>query len=213
MGRANVINTVFYALLPNADDPQRLVQKLGLPLDCAAHSGANWFTPGMADGKLCPAALALSRRDLVRVLATEPALVARTVLAGVARTRPWIPSYLGVVEGEALGRLPATHPSLDSALVALPASAYFALMAGLPLWAGWLVLRRREPTQQAANAVLAVLATYPWFSLTIVVLGDGYADTAKQSQLGTAALLAAVILAMAMSVRGVRRVRPAAAVD
>ena len=212
MGRANVINAVFYALLPNADDARDFVRKLRLPEECAAYSGANWFTPGMAEGTLCPAALSLSRRDLVRVLATEPRLVARTVLAGVARSRPWVPAYLGVVEGDVLGRLPATHPSLDSALAALPASIYLALIAGLPLWAAGLILLRRAPTQQAANVVLAVLALYPWFSLVVVVLGDGYADTAKQSHLGTTALLSVVFVATVLTVCTLRRPATEAAV-
>jgi hypothetical protein len=205
MGRANIVNTVFYALLPNADDPERFVEKLGLPSACAAHSGKNWFTPGMAEGELCPAAMELSRPALTMALASEPALVLRTLWSGVPRSRPWIPSYLGLVEGEAMGRLPASHPTLDRVYVALPSWLHLILMAGVPCVATLLIWRRRERSQQAANAVLAVLASYPWFSLAVVVLGDGYADTAKQSHLGHAALLAAIALSAMLMVRALRR--------
>jgi hypothetical protein len=205
MGRANKINTVFHALLPHAEDGPQLMRDLGLPAACAEHAGANWFTPGMAEGQLCPEALTLSRRALLRVVLTQPQLTARVVLDGVRRSRPWIPSYLGLVEGRALGRLPPTHPSLDRALSALPETAYLLLLGALPLWAAWLVWRRREAGQQAANVAIAILATYPWFSLAVVVLGDGYADTAKQSHLGTTAALAALVMAAALSFGARRR--------
>lgn len=194
MGRANVINTVFYAVLPTADEPRRLATQLGLPAECAVHAGKSWFAPGMAEGELCPQALKLSRRQVLLTLAGQPGLVARVLLGGVERNRPWIPANLGLVEGQRLGRLPASQPTLDRLYAVLPQGVYLGLLVAVPFIALVRILRRRDPSQQAANAVLAVLAAYPWFSLAVVVFGDGYADTSKQSHLGHAAFLAALLL-------------------
>ncbi len=201
MGHANLINTLFFAVLPNAGDPLRITRELGLPDACAAQSGKNWFSPGMEERKLCPQAFELTRFDLAGVLARHPRLVARVVLGGVPRSRPWIPNHLGVVEHERWGRLPEAYPSLDRTLMMLPNRAYLALLACLPLMAALLIVRRRRREQTAANCILAILATLPWLSLTVVVFGDGYADTPKQSHFGTTALLAGVCLLVLLTLR------------
>jgi len=201
MRHANLINTVFYAVLPNADDPLQVTRALGLPDACAAQSGKNWFTPGMQEQTLCPNAFELTRVDLVRVLVAEPALVARVILGGIIRSRPWIPPHLGLVEQQSVGRLPRWHSTLDRVLMALPDRAYLALMTCLPLMAAILILRRRRSDQMAANALLAILATLPLFSVAVVVFGDGYADTPKQSHLGTTTLLAGVCLLVMLALR------------
>jgi hypothetical protein len=194
MAHANLINTVFFAVLPNADDPLRITRELGLPDACAAQSGKNWTSPGMQEKALCPQAFELTRVDLARVLLMHPRLIARVVLGGVSRSRPWIPSGLGVVEHHVMGHLPGAYPSLDRALMMLPDRLYLALTVCLPLMAAFLIARRRRREQTAANCILAILVTLPWLSLLVVVFGDGYFDTAKQSHFGTAALLAGVCL-------------------
>jgi hypothetical protein len=201
MSHANLVDTLFYAVLPNARDPLRITRELGLPDACAAQSGKSWFSPGMQDKKLCPQVFELTRADLARVLLMHPRLVARVVLAGVPRSRPWIPTHLGVVQYQRWGRLPDAYPSLDRTLMSLPDCVYLALMACLPLTAALLIARRRRPDQTAANCILAILATLPWLCLVVVVFGDGYADTAKQSHFGTMALLAGVCLQTAIGVR------------
>lgn len=208
MARANIVNTIFYGLLPQTDDPARFVQDLGLPNECAELVGDSWFTPGMMQGELCPHAQELSRVDLVRALAHQPVVVPRLMFEMVMHQRPWVPQFLGLVAGRSMGRLGAPHFSLDTLLSALPGWAYFGLIAGLPL-AAWASLRMRNtPEQHAANAVLAILSTYPWFGLAVVAFGDGGIDASKQSHLATTAVIGACVVLLALMLSRVRGCDP-----
>jgi hypothetical protein len=207
MHRANVVNTVFYAMLPESMDRVVLTRALGLPETCARHSGSSWFSPGMQEGQLCPEALDLTRADVARGLLAEPLLLPRMAIEGLRRSRPWIPPYLGVVEGEELGRLPATHPSLDRLWQALPPALHLAWFAALPIAAIAAVRLRRDPSQAPANLVLGLCAFLPWLGIVVVVFGDGYADTAKQFHLGHTLALAGGLLALLLAADAlVRRV-------
>jgi hypothetical protein len=204
MRRANIVNTVFYAMLPQSNDRIALSRALRLPEPCSAHSGSSWFTHGMAEGTLCPEALTLSRVDLARGLVSEPSLLPRVLWEGARRSRPWIPPHLGVVEHCRSESLPATHPSLDRLLQRLPEPAYLALLLLLPVLALGLARLRREP-EAAGHAALILCSILPWPCLAVVVLGDGYADTAKQSHLGTAFFVSAVVLSAMFAAAGVWR--------
>lgn len=201
MRRANTINTVFYAMLPRSTDPLSLTRSLGIDEACSALAGSNWFTPGMQEGALCPEALDLTRMDIVRALLQQPMLAPRVLIEGARRSRPWIPAYLGLVEGTSMGTLPPAHPSLGTVLDGLPMRLYLAAFGALPFVSLGFVLMRPRPSQRAGNAVLSILGFLPSLCLAIVVLGDGYADTAKQMHLGTTLALSCYVLLALIGVR------------
>jgi hypothetical protein len=190
MGHANLINALFDAVLPSSEDPAGLVAKLGLPVECARYSGESWFTPGMAEGGHCREAFELKRTRFLAVLLREPGLLAKLWIGGVARMRPWVPKYLGLVEGEEGGALPTAQPSLGVVLDLLAPSWWLAsMLLLLPLGvAATRTLARRG--EHAGATVMLTLGALPGILLLIAVLGDGYGDTAKQSHLATAMLVA-----------------------
>jgi len=190
MRQANTINALFNGVLPNADDPERLLRELGLPAECARYSGEGWYTPGMAEGMRCGQAFELKRSRFLAVLLRDPALVARTWLDGVPRLRPWVSDYLGLVAGQHVGALPASQPSLSRVLDRLDPAAWMALVLSLPV-AGVAVAWRLAARQDHAGAAATLaLGTLPAMLLLIVVLGDGRGDVAKQAHLATTMLLA-----------------------
>ena len=190
IGRANLINTLFYAVLPNADDPEGLLGKLGLPADCAKYSGESWFTPGMAEGRRCEQAFELKRSRLLAMLLREPRLLANVWIGGVPRMRPWVPRYLGLVEGQERGVLPGAQPTLSTVLDGFDHTWWFVFVLSLPVLGLALTRALVLVGEHASAAATLLLSSLPAALLLIVVLGDGYADTAKQSHLATTMLLA-----------------------
>jgi hypothetical protein len=191
---ANVVDTLFTALLPNARDPAALLEDLGLPQDCLQQSGSSWYTPGMSERTLCPQVFAIDQRDLLRAALSDPAMSTRALIGGIAQMAPWIPGHLGVVEDQAFSGLPESVPSWSRVVDALGAKALGAWLFGLPMVALGLVLFRRSASQVAANVVVLAVSALPLCVLGAAVFGDGYADLARHTQLGIAALLAGTMM-------------------
>lgn len=191
---ANVVDTLFTALLPNAGDPAALLDQLGLPRECLQQSGSSWYTPGMGERMLCPQVFAIGHGDLLRAALADPAMLARALVGGIAQMAPWIPDHLGVVEGQAHAGLPESVPSWSRMVDAMGARALGGWLSAVPLVAFFLVLFRRAPAQAAANVVVLAASVLPLCVLGAAVFGDGYADLARHVQLGVAALLAATAM-------------------
>lgn len=189
IARANITNTVLEAVLGSSADPQRTASRLGLPPHCADAAGKNWFAPGMETAHPCPEVFALSRASIVTLAFLEPRTVLAVFASGVERARPWVPAYLGKVEGGTQAPLPGSIPTLSSALDRLPWPLFAALvLAPLPLTVLLLMWRPRELPTAAAFA-LTFSAIYPPLALATVAFGDGFADTAKQFHLGMTVML------------------------
>jgi hypothetical protein len=189
IARANITNTVLEAVLGSSADPHRTASRLGLPPHCADAAGKNWFAPGMETAHPCPEVFALSRASIVSLAFLEPRTVLAVFASGVERARPWVPAYLGKVEGGTQAPLPGSIPTLSSALDRLPWPLFAALvLAPLPLTVLLLMWRPRELPTAAAFA-LTFGAIYPPLALATVVFGDGFADTAKQFHLGMTVML------------------------
>jgi hypothetical protein len=189
---ANVIDTLFMAMLPNASQPVVLLEHLGLPAACAEQAGNTWYTPGMADRRLCPEVAALDHSDLLRALIRDPALVMRTVLGGFEYMRPWIPSHLGIIEGAKLATLPASIPTWSRALDALGLPLLIAGVLGFPLLGVLVMLVRREGEQAAVNILALALCCIPLYVVVTAVFGDGYVELSKHVHLALAAFLTSV---------------------
>lgn len=193
MGRANIVNTVFYGLLENASDAPKTLATLRLTPECEASIGKNWFTPGMQEKILCPEVFAVTRLDMLRAIASDPAMAWRTVMGGIPRMRPWVPSYLGLVEGQELGKLPGYFPSVSSLANLMPPRAFvhffFLVTAFCAIFGTYSLCRGRL----VLGYSVLVMGLSPLPLLAIVVFGDGYADTAKQSHLAFAMLVGSVL--------------------
>ncbi|MFZ1389953.1 MAG: hypothetical protein WAS23_00020 [Dokdonella sp.] len=197
---ANRVDTLFTAMLPNASKPASLLAELGLPQQCIEQSGKSWYAPGMASRQLCPQVFTLQHRDLLLAAIRDPAMAFRALYGGVEYANQWIPANLGVVEGEPDAGLPWWAPSWDSLIPSLGRTAYFSMLAVLPVLALVLLFRRRRRDQLAANAILLSLSSLPAIVYATSVFGDGYVDLPKHTQLGTACLLAALAVIVCLAV-------------
>ena len=191
---ANLIDTFFTAMLPNASDPSGLLTELDLPEECMQQSGKSWYTPGMANRQRCPQVFELHHRDLLMAALLDPLMLVRAIRGAIPFADSWIPSNLGLVEGQTAGQLPSWAPSWNAS-IASRVSALMGLMVGLPLFAFVMVLQRRSNHQLAANVTILSLSVLPLLIFTTSVLGDGYVDLPKHFQLGMACLLAAIVIA------------------
>jgi hypothetical protein len=171
--------------------------RLGLPPKCADAAGKNWFAPGMETAHPCPEVFEVSRMDVARLVLSEPRTLWTVAISGVERARPWVPDYLGKVEGGTQAPLPDSMPTLSRVLDRLPLPLFAALLLAPPLLiAVFLVWRPRELSLAPAFA-LSFGALFPPLALATVVFGDGFADTAKQFQLGMTVLLGFWLIFMA----------------
>lgn len=189
----NRADVVFTALLPLADDKPAFLERIGIDPRCAEHVGKNaWMLPDMPE-RSCPGVLAFGYADELGVLLTHPLMSLRLGGRAVLALSPWLAANIGHVEGQEMGRLPLSMPSIGHLLAAAPAVQWVLL--ALPL-AALLVLvwwRRADAAPDLAVLVVAsMLAT-----LGITVLGDGLADTAKQGHLVVNSALAWCIVVWA----------------
>lgn len=191
MGRANITNVVFEAVLGSSDAPTRTARALGLPERCSALAGANWFTPGIAQQHPCPEVFEVSRLHIANLVFSEPGTLVRALNRGVHASRPWIPPLLGKVAEHDSAPLPTSLITLDDGLTGMPGPVY-ALLLFAPL-AVLLVPLGMRPSRRPSGStlfVLSLLAVLPPVMLCVVVLGDGLADTAKQFHLAMPAAIA-----------------------
>jgi hypothetical protein len=173
----NRADVVFTALLPNVDDPAASLARLGLPARCIAFVGKPaWQLPGLAED-VCPGIGDVGRAGIVLELLRQPRAALRLGVAGAKAVNPWLAPNLGVVEGEIMGSLPQEFFTLSRLLQASSALRW-ALLA-LPFMA--LLSRWRRDDRWTVFCLL-VAAVGP-ATLAVILLGDGLADTPKQSHL------------------------------
>ena len=199
MGRANITNVVFEAVLGSSSAPSRTAAALGLPEHCSAMAGANWFSPGVAQQHPCPEVFEVSRLRIVSLAFSEPDTLARAWGRGLLASRPWIPPLLGKVARRDSAPLPEALYTIDGWLSGLPVPLYALLLFG-PAILMLLALASSVPRRLPVPVlfVLATLAALPPCMLSIVVLGDGLADTAKQFHLAIPAAVAFWLIAAAV---------------
>lgn len=201
----NRADVVFTALAPLSGDPAALLAAIGVDPACAIYSGKRaWQLPDLPD-RACRGLAGFTRGDELRVLLTQPSIAARLLARGIGDIDPWISDIVGHVEGSVFEKLPATVPSLGrvlhaSALVrGLVLALPFAALIALSIRPGW----RRGGAALDAVAIAAVVMAE---TLVITLLGDGLADTAKQTHLVLNAALATLVAGIILCVpSGYRR--------
>lgn len=188
MRKANITNTVLQGVLGSSKSPEATAALLGLPAHCAKHAGKTWFSPGVIENHPCPEVFDVSRLDIAALLLNDPTTIVSVFTGGIDRVRPWIPSYLGVVEGEYFGRLPDDIFTVDRFVSGLSRPAFGFLFLS-PLVISLFFVAFRYSDSSGVTALLLFLSLYTQFSLVSVVFGDGFADVAKQFNLGMLSLL------------------------
>lgn len=202
---ANVVDTLFMSMLPHAISPAALLARLELPESCTAQAGQNWYTPGMAERRLCPEVANVHHSALLRELAIHPMLALRGLRAGVQHMRPWIPDHMGVVEGESLAKLPENVPSLSRWLDRMTLSVFEILLFALPVFGLIFVSLRRAEKYTPTNALVLILCSIPLFVMTTAVFGDGYVELSKHGQLAFPAMLGALLALACVLVKALTR--------
>lgn len=181
-------------LLLNVDDPNGTAASLGLSEACAAYaSPAGVYRVPPPFERTCNGIKELSDARARLALLMRPAALARAVAQMPGKMLPWIPEYLGLVEGEDHGSLPASQPSLSSWFGSSAAMAAFLL--SLP----WLILfcALRLRANAAARAYLAMCAAASIGVPMVALFGDGYFEFAKHAHLAFSCVLASLCLASA----------------
>jgi hypothetical protein len=111
-----------------------------------------------------------------------------------AQLLPWIPRYLGLVEGANVAPLPAKFVTLDRLFGERAPLAWLALL--VPALA-YLVLAARAHATATARAFAALCASLAIAVPLISILGDGAAELAKHAHLalnaGCAFLLCSLV--------------------
>ena len=177
---ANNVDFVLSALLPASDDASRTASRLGLDPLCAKSSGRSIYTLGEPPEQACPGISQVSRLRSFKLVLTEPATVLG-MLGGVpGEILPWIPSYLGLVEGETVAPLPDEFISVNRLFDHRSVLAWLALLSPLVIGA-WLLLRRHASA--ASRTFSAACATIAITVPIVSVYGDGMAEIAKHAHL------------------------------
>lgn len=182
----NRVNFVLSTLLPSVADPAATVAALGLPARCAALSGKSIYQLTEPVETLCPGLRELPILRAWTAFAVEPMAWLRA--AGRAPPyMPWIPDYLGLVEGGDLQRLPDGYVTLDHWLDRQPyALLGLFVLPWLILAGAWLL---RSPP--LARAYAAAFAAGSAAVAGIALLGDGYVELGKHAHLAFSLALAA----------------------
>lgn len=189
----NRAHVIFTALLPVAENQRVFLEEIGVNPDCVQYSGKHaWEMPGMPE-TLCPGVLGFGYMKQLSVLLTHPQMTLRLARRAAFALDPWIAENIGQVEGEVLAEIPHSMFTLGMPLHRWPA-LQLGLLA-LPLF-GLVVLLARRRIGAFANATdfSALIVVGMLAIVTITVLGDGLADTAKQGHLVVNAALAWLII-------------------
>lgn len=187
---ANNTNTFLAAVLPSASDQPAALRTLGLPAECLAEIGKNWYHP---EARRCPAVADVSRLRLIPLFIEQPATLLIPMYKITVATRPLYPEYLGILEPDAgepgqdklrLARL----TSLSTYLTRLPERLYVALVGlGLVAGLGGLLLlapgirEEADIGQRARRTMLALGGFASLYALFSSVFGDGYIEAQKHA--------------------------------
>jgi hypothetical protein len=203
---ANRADFVLSALLMNVDDPVATAARLGLPAECARHANVDGlFVLPEPYEKICSGIDKISTPRTWFALLRDPAAFARALLHTPALTLPWLPDYLGVVEGMDHGKLPSAQWSLATVFGSSIATAWVLLLAP------WMVLFAVWHAGRPERAYAALCATASAAIVAIALFGEGYVDLAKHVELAFNAVLASLCLPCVWLLRRAQTIaRPAA---
>jgi hypothetical protein len=215
IAQANNADVVLGAILPASEDEVLTAKRLGLPERCLRSVGATWYVSmGEALESTCPEALAMPRRRLVALAATEPATLLRIAMRALPQLQDWRLGYLGSVEGlqyagsnsvRAVAGAPAG--SIGPVVAGLSLSAFMQMLAGsgaiflMSMVVCAVVCVPAAASRRSAPLALTLYALtgIAWYAILSAIFGDGYVEVARHAQLASVALCAtAVVLAASL---------------
>lgn len=200
LAQANRVDTVFGALLPAADDPAAMAERLGLRRECGGLVHVTWYLRRGHDlEQVCPEALALPLSRIAAGSVRSPIVTARAFLRGVLLAGGWRPSYVGEVAGGSYARVDA-GPSVAGFVATLGYGGALALWL-VPIAAGLVAAvvlwRRRKEAAPPLAVLLLALGAFVASTWASSLFGDGYSELARHLHLAANAALASWLLLVA----------------
>jgi hypothetical protein len=205
-------DAIFWALLPAAESPERITQRLGLEPICAKLAYASFYRQHGRDiNTLCPQAKAVSLLRIAYVAATEPQLLRTMWLRGVLQSSAWRLAYVGEVADAKFERMPQGPMAMGVSVSILATRASFHLLLifwGVPIAAGVIAFaallrapadHREAPQRTRSEVTRITLICFAGVSISVwasALLGDGYSEMARHLHLGIMVSLCAWIVVL-----------------
>ncbi|MEP6483649.1 MAG: hypothetical protein ABJB01_04310 [Rudaea sp.] len=176
----NRADVAFTGLLPNASDPQRTAEILGVDTSCLRYAGLRaWQLPDYPP-HVCPSIANITRGRELNALLHDPLMAMKLVAGGASALNPWLAPGLGTVEGGDRETLPSIFFTASDLFAT--STLLRAILLGGPLVVMFILLYwRRRPSGMRRYTVLTVAVMFT--TLLVTVLGDGLADVPKQGHL------------------------------
>jgi hypothetical protein len=179
IARVNRADYTLLILLPETSDRARIVDTLDIDQDCLDYAGKSVYAMKVPVERICKAVDRWHNTQLWWLLVSDPPALARALLHIPKLLLPWVPEYLGVVEGGDNARPPPSAPTLSALFARRIAFAWGLLL--LP----WLVLAGcwLRPAPPLARAFAFSCAAGAASVAIVSLLGDGDVEFAKHAHL------------------------------
>ena len=197
----NRVNAYLGSILAASTDEEETLVHLGLPVRCAAMSGATWDARrGEKLETACPEVTSLSSFAFLKLAPTEPLTLLRAISRVLPAAESIVPGYLGI-SGEGPIRSVSDLPPRAMSFIALMSKVHsmaFAtivvtLLVAFPVILWWMVWTvRKEPACIALPVTFALFVAIGGYSIATTAFGDGIAGAERHNWLGALSTLAAV---------------------
>jgi hypothetical protein len=192
VSQANAMNTLFFTVLPSAQDAQHFARALALPERCGELAFASWYVRRGVDlARDCPEAFTFSRAKLALALLRHPGTGLNVLANAFAQSRGWRLLYVGEVAGATRARAPFLSVAEIAPLLPYPLYVLSASLL-LTLSLGALLSPSLNPALRLCVALTTALFVLP---LLISLLGDGYTELPRHAHLSTLAFAVLALLA------------------
>jgi hypothetical protein len=192
VAQANAMNTLFFTVLPGADDAQHFAGAIGLPERCGELAFASWYVRRGVDlARDCPEAFTFSRAKLALALLRHPGTGVNVLANAFAQSRGWRLRYVGEVAGAENARAPFVSIAELAPLLPYPLYVFSASVL-LAMSLATLLSRRIDPALRLCVALISALFVLP---LLISLLGDGYTELPRHAHLSTLAFAVLALIA------------------
>ena len=201
---ANNVNVVLGTLLPAAGNQENALAQLGLPAECAAVIGANWYVRmGENIGARCPDVMTLPRLQVIKLLAAEPMIAVRALMKAAPLSQPALLRYVGIEENKLYATLKEQNPvfafSIAPEVERLPLAVYLGvLLATLLTFAvslsAWIATTIRLGSPSLKPVLGGALGGISVYTMLTSVFGDGLVEFQRHTHLGNVSLYVLVVL-------------------
>ncbi|HEV7489682.1 MAG TPA: hypothetical protein VGO25_02680 [Rhodanobacteraceae bacterium] len=179
IARVNRADYTLLVLLPETSDRERIVTTLDIDQACLEYSGKSVYAMKLPVERICKTVDRWHRTTLWWLLVADPPALGRALLHIPNLLLPWVPEYLGVIEGGDNARPPASAPTLSALFARSIAFAWFLLLLPWLVLAGCFVRPASSLARAFALSCAAGVASVAVASL----LGDGDVEFAKHAHL------------------------------